>query len=97
MTTGVLCLLLLVCLRLCVFECAHIRWDLCMWMFVEELEGSAQKVVPFLACGDLSGYDADKNYAAEGPWLDPIHPPINPPYKESLEGRRKGAAESSSS
>ncbi|CAA2941862.1 tRNA (cytidine(32) guanosine(34)-2 -O)-methyltransferase [Olea europaea subsp. europaea] len=43
--------------------------------------------VPFLACGDLSGYDSDRSYplpkVADGSCqsLDPVQPPIAPPYK----------------
>ncbi|KAL7007070.1 tRNA (uridine-2'-O-)-methyltransferase trm7 [Cystobasidiomycetes sp. EMM_F5] len=43
-------------------------------------------IAPFVACGDLSGFDADKTYPApEGPSLDPVGPPTNPPYKAYLE------------
>ena len=57
-------------------------------------------IVPFVACGDLSGYvaptgqfdflDADKSYpieelqALEKEYIVPIAPPINPPYETSL-------------
>ncbi|KAG8340968.1 putative FtsJ like methyltransferase [Trypanosoma vivax] len=39
-------------------------------------------VVPFLACGDLSGYDADMCYdRSEGDLvLPPVHPPLQAPY-----------------
>lgn len=46
-------------------------------------------IVPFVACGDLSGYDydSDRTYALpkEGyvPTA-PVQPPINPPYKVAL-------------
>ena len=42
--------------------------------------------VPFLQCGDLSGYDAEVSYptAEEAVSLDPIHPPI--PLKSEAEG-----------
>lgn len=56
-------------------------------------------IVPFVACGDLSGYvaptgqfeflDADKSYpieelqAHEKEYIVPIAPPINPPYETS--------------
>jgi len=52
-----------------------------------------QAVVPFLACGDLTGYvppemdyfDSDKSYPIEDPnlHLEPLAPPIRPPYEES--------------
>lgn len=31
----------------------------------ESLEGINRIVVPFMACGDLSGYDADKTYPVQ--------------------------------
>ncbi|RNF07362.1 ribosomal rRNA methyltransferase [Trypanosoma rangeli] len=39
-------------------------------------------IVPFLACGDLSGYDADMCYdrEADAPVLPPVHPPVQAPY-----------------
>ena len=47
-------------------------------------------IAPFLACGDLSGWDADATYRLpEGHVsLDPVQPPTAPPYKEALERRR---------
>ncbi|KAB1224312.1 putative tRNA (cytidine(32)/guanosine(34)-2'-O)-methyltransferase [Morella rubra] len=55
------------------------------------LEGPNKVYIPFLACGDLSGYDSDRSYplpkAADGTYksLDPVQPPIAPPYKRALE------------
>lgn len=56
------------------------------------LEGPNKVYIPFLACGDLSGYDSDRSYplpqVAEGTTyksLDPVQPPIAPPYKRALE------------
>ena len=55
------------------------------------LEGPNKIYIPFLACGDLSGYDSDRSYplpqVAEGAYksLDPVQPPIAPPYKRALE------------
>lgn len=56
------------------------------------LEGPNKVYIPFLACGDLSGYDSDRSYPlpsnAEGgsyQSLDPVQPPIAPPYKTALE------------
>ena len=58
-------------------------------------------VVPFLACGDLSGYDADMSYdlpayddeagAPEGGYkpLEPVQPPIAPPYKTAIAKERE--------
>lgn len=55
------------------------------------LEGPNKVYIPFLACGDLSGYDSDRSYPlpkdANGAYrsLDPVQPPIAPPYKRALE------------
>jgi tRNA (cytidine32/guanosine34-2'-O)-methyltransferase len=47
-------------------------------------------VAPFLACGDLSAYDADASYhLSKGHVvLDPVQPPTAPPYKKALEMRK---------
>jgi len=51
-------------------------------------------IVPFVACGDLSGFDADQNYPLEmegdQPYelLKPVQPPINPPYKRFLQDKQ---------
>lgn len=47
-------------------------------------------IAPFLACGDLSSYDADATYhlPKDRVTLDPIQPPTAPPYKRALEMRR---------
>ena len=50
--------------------------------------GPAAVVVPFVACGDLSGFDADKSYAlsaaasSANPYVyrEPVQPPIHPNY-----------------
>jgi hypothetical protein len=49
-------------------------------------------IVPFLACGDLSGFgppglvlDADKSYPMDSnDYIAPIAPPIDPPYETSI-------------
>ncbi len=52
-----------------------------------------RKLVPFIACGDLGGWDADASYelpdAEEGyiP-LEPVQPPTAPAYKVALEKAR---------
>ena len=56
--------------------------------FFRELEGMNRKVVPFIACGDLSGYDADRTYPHEGESLDPVQSPISPPYSSMILKRR---------
>ncbi|KAK8158052.1 FtsJ-like methyltransferase-domain-containing protein [Phyllosticta citrichinensis] len=45
----------------------------------------------FLACGDLSAYDADATYhlPKDRVTLDPVQPPTAPPYKRALEMRKK--------
>ncbi|KAF2306365.1 hypothetical protein GH714_017342 [Hevea brasiliensis] len=58
------------------------------------LEGPNKVYIPFLACGDLSGYDSDRSYplpkVGEGTYqsLDPVQPPIAPPYKRALEMKK---------
>ena len=52
-------------------------------------------VVPFVACGDLSGFDADMSYPLELPGLtgeaapytyrEPTQKPINPQYHTYLQ------------
>ncbi len=60
-------------------------------------------IVPFVACGDLSGYvapagaadflDADKSYPLDEEHVEPIMKPIRPPYEASIakakEARQK--------
>lgn len=65
--------------------------------------GPAALIVPFVACGDLSGfdYDPDKSYplqlAHDGEdedtytYTDPVQPPIAPNYHSYLEKKREGA------
>lgn len=47
-------------------------------------------IAPFLACGDLSAYDADASYHLPKDYvaLDPVQPPTAPPYKKALEMRK---------
>mmetsp|Transcript_16978 Transcript_16978/g.47408 ORF Transcript_16978/g.47408 Transcript_16978/m.47408 type:complete len:305 (-) Transcript_16978:163-1077(-) len=50
-----------------------------------------EQLIPFVACGDLSGWDADRSYHLEAPaageyvTLPPVQPPIAPPYKSAKE------------
>jgi len=57
------------------------------------LVGPNRCIVPFLACGDLSGYDADQTYAvpADHAPLPPVQPPTNPPYRAALDAQRAAA------
>lgn len=58
--------------------------------------GSNRTIVPFVACGDLCGFDADMTYpleisdSGEQPYQprDPAQSPISPPYKRALELKR---------
>jgi tRNA (cytidine32/guanosine34-2'-O)-methyltransferase len=61
----------------------------------EDNDRMDQYVVPFIACGDLSGFrpadwdgdyilDSDKSYPIQSA-IAPIAPPINPPYQTSME------------
>ena len=56
----------------------------------EDEESERRWIAPFLACGDLSGFDADASYhlPENRQSLDPIQPPTAPPYKRALEMRR---------
>lgn len=47
-------------------------------------------IAPFLACGDLSAFDADASYhlPKDRVTLDPIQPPTAPPYRRALEMRK---------
>ncbi|CAL3962771.1 unnamed protein product [Diplocarpon coronariae] len=55
-----------------------------------EAKRGARWIAPFLACGDLSGFDADASYhlSKDHVSLDPIQPPTAPPYKRALEMRK---------
>ncbi|KAI8015421.1 tRNA (cytidine(32)/guanosine(34)-2'-O)-methyltransferase [Camellia lanceoleosa] len=58
------------------------------------LKGLNKVYIPFLASGDVSGCDLDRSYSlprlAEGTYqsLDPIQPPIGPPYTRALEMKK---------
>ena len=51
------------------------------------LVGINRIISPFVACGDLSGYDADMTYPLpeNAVSLEPIQKPIDPPYKTFLQ------------
>lgn len=53
---------------------------------------AASLAIPFVACGDLGGYDADTVYAQEET-IDyttraPVQAPIRPPYQAALDAKR---------
>ncbi|KOS22702.1 putative tRNA (cytidine(32)/guanosine(34)-2'-O)-methyltransferase [Escovopsis weberi] len=50
---------------------------------------SSRWIAPFIACGDLSAFDSDASYQLPEDYvsLDPVQPPIAPPYKRALEIR----------
>ena len=56
----------------------------------EEPGQDTRWIAPFLACGDLSAYDADASYhlPKDRISLDPVQPPTAPPYKRALEMRK---------
>lgn len=47
-------------------------------------------IAPFLACGDLSAFDADASYhlPKDRITLEPVQPPTAPPYRRALEMRK---------
>lgn len=49
-------------------------------------------LVPFLACGDLSGYDADQSYDLPDDnykCLDPVQPPTAPAYRSAVAMKKQ--------
>ena len=60
-----------------------------------DLNGPNRILVPFMACGDLSGFDSDMNYPlnatnseSEYKNLPPTQGPIDPPYKKACEMKK---------
>ncbi|ESO04964.1 hypothetical protein HELRODRAFT_156908 [Helobdella robusta] len=63
---------------------------------LEKLEGNNRCIVPFIACGDLSGFDSDMTYSIqtrpdEGTYIskEPTQAPINPPYQEACDRKKR--------
>lgn len=58
--------------------------------FGSDDEADTRWIAPFVACGDLSAWDADATYhlPKDRVSLDPVQPPTAPPYKRALELRR---------
>lgn len=59
--------------------------------FESDDEDDNRWIAPFVACGDLSAWDADATYhlPKDRISLDPVQPPTAPPYKRALELRRQ--------
>lgn len=57
---------------------------------IEDLAQDQRWIAPFLACGDLSAFDADASYhlPKDRQSLDPVQPPTAPPYKRALDMRK---------
>ncbi|PNY24286.1 tRNA (cytidine(32)/guanosine(34)-2'-O)-methyltransferase [Tolypocladium capitatum] len=58
----------------------------------DDVRGNARNtrwIAPFIACGDLSAFDSDASYQLpeDHVSLDPVQPPIAPPYKRAIEMR----------
>ena len=69
----------------------HVREDGITELRFDDAKFHAERyIAPFLACGDLSAWDADASFKLpEGHVsLDPVQPPTAPPYKTALEKRR---------
>lgn len=58
--------------------------------FGDEESDPQRWIAPFLACGDLSAWDADATYKLpeDHTSLPPVQPPTAPPYKDAIERRR---------
>lgn len=54
-----------------------------------ELHGLQRLVVPFVACGDLCGFDSDTSYEYDGPALPPVAPPLSASYLHALQLRKE--------
>lgn len=56
----------------------------------DDEDDDSRWIAPFVACGDLSAWDADATYhlPKDRVSLDPVQPPTAPPYKRALELRR---------
>ncbi|POR34260.1 Protein MON2 [Tolypocladium paradoxum] len=58
----------------------------------EDVRGNTRStrwIAPFIACGDLSAFDSDASYQLpeDHVSLDPVQPPIAPPYRRAVEMR----------
>ena len=51
-----------------------------------------RQLVPFLACGDLSGWDPDQSHdlpSEDYQSLPPVQPPTQPAYREAVQQQRQ--------
>jgi tRNA (cytidine32/guanosine34-2'-O)-methyltransferase len=57
---------------------------------LEPFGQTARELVPFLAHGDISGFDSETTYELPNDhvFLDPVQPPIAPPYKAIVDERK---------
>lgn len=66
----------------------------------EQFDTQAEaEIVPFLACGDLSGFDSDRSYPLvldekeSFVYHEPVQKPIHPPYFEYMEMKKSRVKE----
>ncbi len=52
--------------------------------------GTNRVIVPFMSCGDLSGFDSDRSYALTGSkeFVPVTQPPIKPSYEKAIQIQR---------
>ena len=57
-----------------------------------EMDPESRTIVPFMVCGDLSGWDSDRTYNLDEnyTYTEPVRPPTNPAYKKAVELKRDG-------
>jgi len=57
-----------------------------------EMDPVSRTIVPFMVCGDLSGWDSDRTYNLDEnyTYTEPVRPPTNPAYKKAIELKRDG-------
>lgn len=57
------------------------------------LNADVRQSVPFVACGDLTGWDADQSYDLDAGYvpLPPVQPPTAPAYAEARARQRSAA------
>lgn len=65
--------------------------------YFEELDNQDyminRKIIPFMACGDLSGFDSDATYplSENYKYHEPTQSPIDPPYKKAIQLKKASA------